>query len=65
MAQSLANVLLHVVWSTKNREPWINDRYVQNQKEHHRGTRRLTFQDELRALLSKNGVACDERYIWE
>jgi REP element-mobilizing transposase RayT len=25
MAQSLANVLLHVVWSTKNREPWIND----------------------------------------
>jgi Transposase IS200 like len=25
MAQSLANVLLHVIWSTKNREPWIND----------------------------------------
>jgi putative transposase len=25
MAQSLANVLLHVVWSTKDREPWIND----------------------------------------
>ena len=24
-AQSLANVLLHVVWSTKNREPWITD----------------------------------------
>jgi putative transposase len=153
MAQSLANVLVHVVWSTKNREPWINDevrprfhgyivgvfekldcpsletnsepdhlhilcrlsrtraiaklieqaktstsawfkgvegvnshfcwqggyaafsvsesqvetvrRYIQNQKAHHRGTRRLTFQDELRAHLSKNGVAFDERYIWE
>ena len=25
MPQSLANVLLHLVWSTKNREPWITD----------------------------------------
>jgi putative transposase len=25
MSQSLSNVLLHVVWSTKNREPWIAD----------------------------------------
>jgi putative transposase len=24
MAQSLSNVLLHVVFSTKNRHPWIN-----------------------------------------
>ncbi|MBT7304370.1 MAG: IS200/IS605 family transposase [Victivallales bacterium] len=25
MAQSLAKILLHVVFSTKNREPWIDD----------------------------------------
>ena len=25
MAQSLSNVLLPVVWSTKDREPWIAD----------------------------------------
>jgi REP-associated tyrosine transposase len=151
MPQSLSNVLLHVVWSTKNREPWIADsirerfhsyvvgvlenlecpsletnsepdhihilcrlsrtrtisklieqtktstsswlktvdgisshfswqggyaafsvsesqvpvvkKYIQQQREHHRGNRRLSFQDELRALLKKSGVAFDERYL--
>lgn len=152
--QSLANILLHVVWSTKNREPWIADgirdrfhsyvvgvlenlecpsletnsepdhihilcrlsrtrtvsklieqtktstsawlktmdgisphfcwqsgyaafsvsesqvsvvqRYIQQQRKHHRVTpRRMSFQAELRALLQKNGVAFDERYVWD
>jgi len=36
--------------------------YVANQEEHHR---RLTFQEEYRALLTKHGVAFDERYVWD
>jgi REP-associated tyrosine transposase len=37
-------------------------RYIENQEEHHR---RITFQDELRALCRRHGVAFDERYVWD
>ncbi len=36
-------------------------RYIGNQEKHHR---RVTFQEELIAFLKKNGITCDERYIW-
>jgi len=34
--------------------------YIANQQEHHR---KLSFQDELRALLTKHQIEWDERYI--
>jgi REP element-mobilizing transposase RayT len=37
-------------------------RYIENQEEHHR---RMSFQDELRALLNRHGIAFDERYVWD
>jgi REP element-mobilizing transposase RayT len=37
-------------------------RYIENQEEHHR---RMTFQDELRALLRRHKVAFDGRFIWD
>src|SRR5205814_436203 len=36
-------------------------RYIQNQKTHHR---RVTFQEELLALLKKNRIEFEERYLW-
>jgi REP element-mobilizing transposase RayT len=36
--------------------------YIRNQEEHHR---RITFQDEYRAFLTKHGVAFDEKYVWD
>ena len=36
--------------------------YIQNQSEHHR---KMTFQDELRALLTRHGIEFDERYLWD
>ena len=36
-------------------------RYIGQQEKHHR---RVTFQEELIALLKKNGIAYHERYIW-
>jgi putative transposase len=36
--------------------------YIRDQPNHHR---RLTFQDEIRALLGKHGVEYDERYLWD
>jgi putative transposase len=36
--------------------------YVANQEEHHR---RMTFQDEYRAMLERHGIEFDERYVWD
>ena len=36
--------------------------YVRNQQQHHR---RKTFQEELREILDKHGVAYEERYLWD
>jgi putative transposase len=36
--------------------------YIRHQDEHHR-TR--TFQEEVRLFLQKNGLAWDERYLWD
>ena len=37
-------------------------RYIANQEEDHR---KLSFQDELRALFRKHDLEWDERYIWD
>src|SRR5882672_9514242 len=37
-------------------------RYINGQEEHHR---RMTFQEEFLALLKKNRIEFDERYLWE
>ena len=36
--------------------------YIESQAEHHR---RMTFQDELRALFRRHGMEFDERYVWD
>jgi putative transposase len=36
--------------------------YIRDQKKHHR---KLSFQDELRALLRKYNIPFDERYLWD
>ena len=37
-------------------------RYIANQEEQHR---RMTFEDELRALFGRHGIEFDERYVWD
>ena len=37
-------------------------RYIATQREHHR---KLSFQDEVRGLLTKHKLDWDERYIWD
>ncbi len=36
--------------------------YISGQQEHHR---RISFQDEFRALCRKHGIEIDERYAWD
>jgi putative transposase len=37
-------------------------KYIRSQEEHHQ---QISFQDELRQILKKHGIAFDERYIWD
>ena len=69
MPQSLDSVILHLVFSTKKRVPFLNGgirdevhRYLGTQEEHHRT---VSFQDEFRALLAKHEMAWDEAYVWD
>ena len=68
MAQSLSHILLHLIFSTKDRDPVIPDelkdaliRYIDLQQEHHE---KKTFKDEFIAFLHKYKVDYDERYLW-
>lgn len=36
--------------------------YIRNQETHHG---RVSFQEELRAIMTENGIEWDERYFWE
>jgi REP element-mobilizing transposase RayT len=36
--------------------------YIENQEEHHKT---LTFQEEYRGLLRKNGISVEETYLWD
>jgi REP element-mobilizing transposase RayT len=36
--------------------------YIKNQEQHRR---KMTFQEEFRALLKKHGLEYDERYLWD
>jgi REP element-mobilizing transposase RayT len=36
--------------------------YIAKQKEHHK---KMTYQDELRAMLKKHGIQFDEKYLWD
>ncbi len=38
------------------------EEYIRNQEEHHR---ELSFQDEYRRILERNGIEYDERYVWD
>ncbi|MBI2477958.1 MAG: transposase [Planctomycetia bacterium] len=81
MGQSLVKNLIHLVFSTKNREPWILDDSAPLLWAYQAGIFKEwespalviggiedhvhAFWDELRALLKRHGSEFDERYIWD
>lgn len=68
MPQSLAKIYVHLVFSTKNREPLLPEqirkdlRYIRRQHDHQQ---RMSFQDEFRAFLRRYAIEFDERYVWD
>jgi hypothetical protein len=66
MAQSLALVLVHIIFSTKNRSPFLQSTEVRSQA-HAYLTASLRALDcaPLRALLNKHEIRFDERNVWD
>jgi len=52
MPQSLASLHLHIVFSTKNREPWLTDEYIERLYEYIGGTLRKSKC----ALIAAGGI---------
>ena len=51
-----------VVFSVGKSQAETLVQYIASQTEHHQ---KIGFQDELREMLRKYGVAFDERYLWD
>ena len=69
MAQSLAKIYIHLVFSTKGRTDTIPKAnleeihaYIKDLEEHHK---KVSFQDELRRICELYNVSLDERYAWD
>jgi len=50
------------MFSVGGREVEAVKAYIQNQEEHHR---KVSFQEEFRAILAEHGMEWDERYVWD
>jgi REP element-mobilizing transposase RayT len=67
MPQSLAQIYLHIVFSTKERRPFLEDHTIREELHNYLGgtCTNLGFMDEFRRLLKKYGLEWDERYVWD
>ena len=67
MGQSLAHLLVHAIFSTKDRRPSLHSEEIRNEiyaymAQHHR---KISYQDEIREIFKRHRVAFDERYVWD
>ena len=52
----------YAIFSVDHTGTHVPTEYIDNQKQHHQHT---DFKSEFRELLTKSGMAWDERYIWD
>lgn len=70
MSQSLANILLHLIFSTKDRSPWLEKDIREKTHAFLAGVVRQCDCEAyrvggVRAILKKYGMDYDERYVWD
>jgi hypothetical protein len=63
MAQSVSHLIVHAVFSTKDRRPFLHSEEIRI--ETYAYHRKFSYQEELRELLKRHRGAFDERYLWE
>lgn len=52
----------YAAFSVCERHLYVVKKYIATQKQHHQ---RVTFEDELRTLLTENAIVFDEHYLWD
>jgi REP element-mobilizing transposase RayT len=52
----------YAVFSVSASQLEATKRYIEEQPAHHRT---VSFEDEFRALMDRNGISYDERYCWD
>ena len=52
----------HAHWTPEQSNLEEVKQYINGQEDHHR---KMSFQDELRALLRKHEIEWDEKYVWD
>lgn len=71
MPQSLHSNFVHIVFSTKNREPMIAGDVAGRVYSYLAGIvqdqdhKKVTFQEEYRKFLKSYNIEYDERYVWD
>ena len=63
MPQSLSKILVHAVFSTKDRRPLLRNNPLR--EELYRYHRKVLFQDEFRQFLKRYEIEFDARYVWD
>lgn len=58
--ESWAEGYCSITYNLRDKDMIVN--YIKNQKEHHR---KVTFEDELRNLLTENGIEFDEKFLFD
>jgi hypothetical protein len=56
MGQSLAHLLVHAIFSTKDRRPSLHSEAIRNE---------IYYQEEIREIFKRQRVAFDERSVWD
>ena len=65
MSHTYTNILIHALFSTRGRQPWLvpkmrDETSNRNREEHHR---KVSFIEEVVAFLDQRGVEYDPRYV--
>ncbi len=60
MSQSLAKVMVHVIYNTKNREPWLRDADLRSELYAYNAT---ILKDDFREIRSRLRFEIDQRRL--
>ena len=63
MGQSITHLLVHAIFSTKDRRPFLRSGEIRNDQAEH--DKKFSYQEEIREIFKRHRVAFDERYVWD
>ena len=65
MPQSLSQTIIHLIFSTKDREPFLDEAMKESMHAYLATMARDRGWECYRDLLKKTGMDFDEKYVWD